>query len=37
MTDTQTATKPTTPPPTESGTPKNGDTRMVNGQKQGYH
>ena len=29
------ATKPTTPPPTEP-TPKNGDTRIVNGQKQGY-
>ena len=33
--NTQMATKPTTPPPTEP-TPKNGDTRIVNGQKQGY-
>lgn len=33
--NTQMATKPTTPPATEP-TPKNGDTRIVNGQKQGY-
>lgn len=33
--NTQMATTPTTPPPTEP-TPKNGDTRIVNGQKQSY-
>ncbi len=33
--NTQMATTPTTSPPTEP-TPKNGDTRIVNGQKQSY-
>lgn len=32
----QTATKPTTPTKTEETTPKNGDTRIVDGKQQGY-
>lgn len=33
---TQTATKPTAPPAPTSSEPKMGDTRIVNGKKQGY-
>jgi len=36
MTDIQTPTKPTIPPPAEPNTPKNGDTRIVDGKQQGY-
>lgn len=36
MPDDGTAIKPSTPPPTEPITPKNGDTRIINGQRQGY-